>query len=321
MLQVEGVRRTYQPVKGLLRALTRTATDVPVEALRGIDFTVRRGRIVGLVGPNGAGKTTLIRIIAGLLDPDEGRVLVNGHDPSVDHTAAARAVGLVLADDRSLYWRLTGRQNLEFHGALYGLLARRGERPRRRGPRHRRPRRRDPPGLRLLDGHAGPAGHRPRPHRRPARPRPRRADAQPRSGGGPRHVRHAPQPRRRRSRRAAGVAPPRGARAHRRRHRRPDRRAHPVPRLAGGAARARRHDHDGAWSSCSTTTVSTERTGDRDRPRRPAPRLGDRAHLPDAPAPRHAGHGHASRPGSSTSASSSSTRRPWTATRGVTSTS
>jgi ABC-2 type transport system ATP-binding protein len=121
MLQVQGVRRTYQPVKGFLRALTRTATDVPVEALRGIDFTVRRGRILGLVGPNGAGKTTLIRIVAGLLDPDEGRVLVNGHDPSVDHVAAARSVGLVLADDRSLYWRLTGRQNLEFHGALYGL--------------------------------------------------------------------------------------------------------------------------------------------------------------------------------------------------------
>jgi ABC-2 type transport system ATP-binding protein len=121
MLHVEGVRRTYQPVKGLLRALTRTATDVPVEALRGIDFTVRRGRILGLVGPNGAGKTTLIRIIAGLLDPDEGRVLVNGHNPSIDQAAAARSVGLVLADDRSLYWRLTGRQNLEFHGALYGL--------------------------------------------------------------------------------------------------------------------------------------------------------------------------------------------------------
>src|SRR4051794_33437866 len=121
MLQVEAVRRTYQPVKGLLRMLTRTATDVPVEALRGIDFTVRRGRILGLVGPNGAGKTTLIRIIAGLLDPDEGRVLVDGHDPSLDQIAAARSVGLVLADDRSLYWRLTGRQNLEFHGPLYGL--------------------------------------------------------------------------------------------------------------------------------------------------------------------------------------------------------
>jgi ABC-2 type transport system ATP-binding protein len=81
----------------------------------------RPGRILGLVGPNGAGKTTLIRIIAGLLDPDEGRVLVHAHDPTVDPAGAARSLGLVLADDRSLYWRLTGKQNLEFHGALYGL--------------------------------------------------------------------------------------------------------------------------------------------------------------------------------------------------------
>ena len=89
MLEVAGVRRTYQPVKGLLRALTRTATDTPVEALRGIDFRVGGGRILGLVGPNGAGKTTLIRIIAGLLDPDDGRVLVNGHNPAIDQSAAA----------------------------------------------------------------------------------------------------------------------------------------------------------------------------------------------------------------------------------------
>ena len=54
-------------------------------------------------------------------------MLVNGHDPAVDQVAAARSVGLVLADDRSLYWRLTGRQNLEFHGALYGLSP--GRRP------------------------------------------------------------------------------------------------------------------------------------------------------------------------------------------------
>ena len=124
MLLVEGVRRTYEPATGLVRLLTRTATDTTVVALRHVDLEARPGRILGLVGPNGAGKTTLIRIIAGLLDPDAGRVLVDGHDPATDPGAAARALGLVLADDRSLYWRLTGRQNLEFHGALFGLSRR-----------------------------------------------------------------------------------------------------------------------------------------------------------------------------------------------------
>jgi ABC-type multidrug transport system ATPase subunit len=110
VLRVEGVRRTYEPATGLVRLLTRTATDRTVVALDQVDLEARPGRILGLVGPNGAGKTTLIRIIAGLLDPDRGRVSVDGHDLAVEPAAASRALGLVLADDRSLYWRLTGRQ-------------------------------------------------------------------------------------------------------------------------------------------------------------------------------------------------------------------
>jgi ABC-2 type transport system ATP-binding protein len=124
VLRVEGVGRTYEPATGFVRFLTRTATDATVVALRGVNLQAQPGRILGLVGPNGAGKTTLIRIIAGLLDPDSGRVLVDGHDPAMDPAAASRALGLVLADDRSLYWRLTGRQNLEFHAALFGLSRR-----------------------------------------------------------------------------------------------------------------------------------------------------------------------------------------------------
>lgn len=104
-----------------MRLLTRSAQDSTVVALEDVDLIARPGRILGLVGPNGAGKSTLIRIIAGLLDPDEGSVEVAGINPAVDRAGASRALGLVLADDRSLYWRLTGRQNLEFHGALCGL--------------------------------------------------------------------------------------------------------------------------------------------------------------------------------------------------------
>jgi ABC-2 type transport system ATP-binding protein len=124
VLVVEDVHRAYLPTSGLLRVITRTATDTTVVALDGIDLVAHPGRILGLVGPNGAGKTSLIRIIAGLLDPDRGRVVVDGHDPARDPAGAARALGLVLADDRSLYWRLTGKQNLEFHGALFGLTRR-----------------------------------------------------------------------------------------------------------------------------------------------------------------------------------------------------
>ena len=64
------------------------------EALRGLDLTLRRGEVVALLGPNGAGKTTAVRLLLGLISPDEGRVRVLGRDP---RTADARArIGAML---------------------------------------------------------------------------------------------------------------------------------------------------------------------------------------------------------------------------------
>jgi ABC-2 type transport system ATP-binding protein len=93
----------------------------PVRALNGIDFAVGAGEVVALLGRNGAGKTTLIRVLATSVVPDEGEARVNGHDV-VAHPLAARAhTGLVLGEDRSFFWRLTGRQNLEFFSAMHGM--------------------------------------------------------------------------------------------------------------------------------------------------------------------------------------------------------
>ncbi len=90
-------------------------------ALRGIDLEVPWGAIVAVLGPNGAGKSTLLRILASTVLPDSGHAEVAGHDV-VSHSAAARrSLGLVLGDERSWYWRLTGRENLEFYAALHGL--------------------------------------------------------------------------------------------------------------------------------------------------------------------------------------------------------
>lgn len=67
-----------------------------VQALAGVSLSVEAGDFVGLIGPNGAGKTTLIRIVAGLLRPDRGRVLLNGLDVTHDRTAARVRRGLAL---------------------------------------------------------------------------------------------------------------------------------------------------------------------------------------------------------------------------------
>lgn len=121
MLRVEGITKTYEPPTGMMRLLVRTAHTEPVHALDGVDFEVGDGEIVGLVGPNGAGKSTLIRVCTTLLTPTTGRVIVNGYDIAERPRAARAETGLLLSDERALYWRLTGRDNLRFFGVMAGL--------------------------------------------------------------------------------------------------------------------------------------------------------------------------------------------------------
>lgn len=93
-------------------------------ALDGIDLEVPWGGIVALLGPNGAGKSTLLRVLGTSVLPDRGHVEVAGHDVVTDPVAARRSLGLVLGDERSWYWRLSGRENLEFFAALNGFRRR-----------------------------------------------------------------------------------------------------------------------------------------------------------------------------------------------------
>ena len=92
-----------------------------LEALRGINLTLKRGEFFGLLGPNGAGKTTLIKVLASLILPENGRVKIYGLDALEEPEKVRSWVSLAFGDERSFYWRLTGRQNLEFFSALYNL--------------------------------------------------------------------------------------------------------------------------------------------------------------------------------------------------------
>jgi ABC-type multidrug transport system ATPase subunit len=92
-----------------------------VRALDHVDVTVEPGEIVTLLGENGAGKSTLMRVLATIILPDAGRALVGGIDVAAEPHAVRARVGLVLADERSLYWRIDGRANLEFFAALHGF--------------------------------------------------------------------------------------------------------------------------------------------------------------------------------------------------------
>jgi len=85
-----------------------------------VSLEVRAGEIHGFLGPNGAGKTTTIRIIAGLLKPTAGRVVVNGHDLATDPEAAKASLGFI-PDRPFIYEKLTAGEFLRFHAGLYGI--------------------------------------------------------------------------------------------------------------------------------------------------------------------------------------------------------
>jgi len=89
-------------------------------AVDGVSLSVEPGQIHGFLGPNGAGKTTGIRMIAGLLRPDAGRILVNGHDLAREPEAAKAALGFI-PDRPFIYDKLTAGEFLRFHGGLYGM--------------------------------------------------------------------------------------------------------------------------------------------------------------------------------------------------------
>jgi ABC-2 type transport system ATP-binding protein len=89
-------------------------------AVDDVSLDVKPGEIHGFLGPNGAGKTTTLRMIAGLLKPTSGRVLVNGHDLATEPEAAKASLGFI-PDRPFIYEKLTAGEFLRFHGGLYGL--------------------------------------------------------------------------------------------------------------------------------------------------------------------------------------------------------
>ena len=105
-------------ISGLSRAFANAGKVV--QAVDQVDLDVKPGRVFGLLGPNGAGKTTTLRIIATLLKPDEGQVLVAGHDVEREPDAVRGRLGF-LTGATGLYDRLTPRETLSYFGQLQGM--------------------------------------------------------------------------------------------------------------------------------------------------------------------------------------------------------
>ena len=97
------------------------------EALQGVSFSLAPGEIYGLLGPNGAGKTTTLKILAGLLAPDGGRVIIAGEPYHREHHELKKKIAYV-PDQPFLYYKLSGEEHLNFYMDLYKIpYARRKE--------------------------------------------------------------------------------------------------------------------------------------------------------------------------------------------------
>jgi len=90
-------------------------------ALDHVNCKIRSGELFGLLGPNGAGKTTFVKCISTILIPDEGTAIVNGFDVRKETSLVRASIGLAIGGERSLYWKLTARDNLTYFASLYKM--------------------------------------------------------------------------------------------------------------------------------------------------------------------------------------------------------
>jgi ABC-2 type transport system ATP-binding protein len=120
-IEANGLTKDFEKGRRTLWQRIRREPDrrETFRAVDGVELHVEAGEVFGILGPNGAGKTTTMRMLATLLEPTSGTATVLGHDLVRDARAIRRRLGAVLAGERSLYWKLTARENLEYFAALY----------------------------------------------------------------------------------------------------------------------------------------------------------------------------------------------------------
>ena len=127
IIQVQALSKTYQkktPKKNggfWSKFKPQKRAFEELVAVDQVSFDIHQGEIFGLLGPNGAGKTTTIKMLCTLLEPTRGTATVNGYDIVNQAGQVRQHLGAVLTGERSIYWKLTGRENLEYFAALYHI--------------------------------------------------------------------------------------------------------------------------------------------------------------------------------------------------------
>lgn len=113
-ISVDNLTRIYETTTGVVRRKKKE-----IVALDGVDLSLEYGELFGLLGPNGAGKTTLTKVLATILLPTSGHVRVLGMDVVAQEKEVRRRIGILFGGERGLYWRLSGRENVQYFADLY----------------------------------------------------------------------------------------------------------------------------------------------------------------------------------------------------------
>ena len=119
-----SVHKRPPGVAAALRSVFRRRYET-VRAVAGVSFDIREGERVGLLGANGAGKTTTLKVLAGLLYPTSGSVLVAGHDPRRRAHSFLQRISLVLGQRQRLLWDLPPSETFELNRVVYEIRAKR----------------------------------------------------------------------------------------------------------------------------------------------------------------------------------------------------
>jgi len=120
-IETSKLTKRFSVIKDYLDLITHPFKNKEIIAVHNINLKVRKGEVLGLLGSNGAGKTTLIKILCTLILPTSGTARVGGYDVLKEGKKIRRIIGYIVSEERSFYWRLTGRQNLNFFAKLNNI--------------------------------------------------------------------------------------------------------------------------------------------------------------------------------------------------------
>ncbi len=126
IIQVKDLSKEYKIVrrdsgiKNAFKSFIKREYRI-VRAVDKVSFSIKKGEIVGYIGPNGAGKSTTIKMLSGILKPDEGIINIMGMDPTVDRIKYVREIGVVFGQKSQLWWDIPAEDSFDLLKDIYKI--------------------------------------------------------------------------------------------------------------------------------------------------------------------------------------------------------